>query len=156
MNGGWGISYEIAFRWMPLDLTDDKSTLVQVMAWCRHATSHYLSQCWPRSMSPFGVTRPQWVNMTTAQQRTIKLASLQWHHNGRDGVSNHQPRDCLLNRLSGRRSKATAKLRVTGLCEGNSPVTGEFPTQRACIAENLSICWRHHVIFAIYSTWCVK
>ena len=46
---------------MPLDLTSDKSTLVQVMAWCRQATSHYLSQCWPRSLSPYGVTRPQWV-----------------------------------------------------------------------------------------------
>ena len=65
MNGGWGISYEIALRWMPLDLTDDKSTLVQVMAWCRQATSHYLSQCWPRSMSPNGITRPQRVKVTT-------------------------------------------------------------------------------------------
>ena len=63
MNGGWGISYEIALRWMALDLTDNKSTLVQVMAWYRQATSHYLSQCWPRSMSPNGVTRPQWVKM---------------------------------------------------------------------------------------------
>ena len=44
VNGGWGISYEIALGWMPLDLTDEKSTLVQVMAWCRQATSHYLSQ----------------------------------------------------------------------------------------------------------------
>ena len=61
VNGGWGISYEIALRWMPLDLTDDKLTLVQVMAWCRQATSHYVSQCWPRSMSPNNVTRPQWV-----------------------------------------------------------------------------------------------
>ena len=60
MNGSWGISHEIALRWMPLDLTDDKSTLVQVMAWCRQAPSHYLSQCWPRS--PYGVTRPQRVN----------------------------------------------------------------------------------------------
>ena len=60
-DGGWGISYEIALRWMPLDLTDDRSTLVQVMAWCHQATSHYLSQCWPRSMSPYDVTRPQWV-----------------------------------------------------------------------------------------------
>ena len=42
-------------------LTDDKSTLVQVMAWCRQATSHYLSQCWPESLSTYGVTRPQWV-----------------------------------------------------------------------------------------------
>ena len=59
---GWGISCEIALIWMPLDLTDDKSTLVQVMAWCRQATSHYLSQCWPSSLSPYGVIRPQWFN----------------------------------------------------------------------------------------------
>ena len=63
VNDGWGISYEIALRWMPQDLTDDKSTLVQVMAWCRQATNHYLSQCWPRSLSPYGVTRPQWVKV---------------------------------------------------------------------------------------------
>ena len=59
---GWGISCEIALIWMSLDFTDDQSTLVQVMAWCRQQTSHYLSQCWPRSLSPYGVTRPQWVN----------------------------------------------------------------------------------------------
>ena len=55
-------SKDNALRWMPWDLTNDKSTLVQVMAWCRQATSHYLSQCWPSSTSPYGVTRPQWVN----------------------------------------------------------------------------------------------
>ena len=59
---GWGISFEIALIWMSLDFTDDQSTLVQVMAWCRQAASHYLGQCWPRSQSPYGVTRPQWVN----------------------------------------------------------------------------------------------
>ena len=47
---------------MPQGLSDDKSTLVQVMAWCRQATSHNLGQCWPRSLPPYGVTRPQWVN----------------------------------------------------------------------------------------------
>ena len=52
---------------------------------------------------------------------------LLWRHNGRDGVSSHQPHHSLLNRLFRRRSKKTAKLRVTGLCAGNSPVTGEFP-----------------------------
>ena len=61
MIDGWGISCEIALIWMSLDLNDEKSTLVQVMAWCRQATSHYLSQCWPRSLSSYGVTRPQWV-----------------------------------------------------------------------------------------------
>ena len=59
---GWGISCELALRWMSFDFTDEKSTLVQVMAWCHQATSNYLSQCWPRSMSSCGVTRPQWVN----------------------------------------------------------------------------------------------
>ena len=39
---------EIALGWMSKDLTDDKSTLVQVMVWCHQAPSHYLSQCWPR------------------------------------------------------------------------------------------------------------
>ena len=48
--------------------------------------------------------------------------SLQWRHNGHDGVSNYLPHDCLLNHLFRRRSKKTSKLRVTGLCEGNSPV----------------------------------
>ena len=42
------------------DLTGDNSTLVQVMSWCRLATSHYLSQCWPWSMLPYGITNPLW------------------------------------------------------------------------------------------------
>ena len=46
---------------------------------------------------------------------------LQWRHNGHNSVSNHQPHDCLLNRLFRWRSKKTSKLRVTGLCAGNSP-----------------------------------
>ena len=45
-------------------------------------------------------------------------------------------------------SKKTSKLRVTGLCVGNSPVTGEFPAQRASNAENVSISWRHHDIYS--------
>ena len=51
---------------------------------------------------------------------------------------------CLLNRLFRRKSKKTSKLRVTGLCAGNSPGTGEFPAQMASYAENVSIWWRHH------------
>ena len=72
--------------------------------------------------------------------------SLRWHHNYHDGVSNQQPHHCLLNCLFGRRSQKTSKLRVTGLCAGNSPGTGEFPAQMASNAENASIGWRHHVI----------
>ena len=72
------------------------------------------------------------------------IITLQWHHNGRYGVSNHQPHDCLLNRLFRRRSKKIPKLRATGLCAENSPVTGEFPAQMASNAENVTIWWRHH------------
>ena len=46
---------------------------------------------------------------------------LQWRHNDYDSVSNHQPHGCLLNRLFRPRSKKISKLRVTGLCVGNSP-----------------------------------
>ena len=69
---------------------------------------------------------------------------LHWRHNGHDSVSNHQLHDCLLNRLFRHRSKKISKLRVTDLCVGNSPETGEFPAQMASNAENVSIQWRHH------------
>ena len=61
--------------------------------------------------------------------------TLQWRHNGRVGVSDHQPHHCLLNHLFRRRSSKISKPRVTGLCVGNSPVTGEFPAQKASNAK---------------------
>ena len=69
--------------------------------------------------------------------------SFQWRHDERDGISNHQLHNCLLNRLFRHRSKKTPKLRITGLCEGNSPVTGAS-------MKSVSIWWRHHVICEIY------
>ena len=75
--------------------------------------------------------------------RFLCISPLRWRHDVRDDVSNHQPHDCLLNRLF-RQIWKNSKLRVTGLCEGNSPVTGEFPAQRASNTENVSIWWRHH------------
>ena len=71
--------------------------------------------------------------------------SLQWRNNECDGVSNHRRIDCYLSRLFKSRSKKTSKLRVTGLCDGNSPVAGKFPAQRASNAEKVSIWWYHHV-----------
>ena len=55
------------------------------------------------------------------------FSALQWRHNWRDSVSNHQPHHCLLSRLFGRRSKKTSKPRVTGHCAGNSPGTVNSP-----------------------------
>ena len=55
---------------------------------------------------------------------------LQWRHNDHDGVSNHQSHGCLLKRLFRRRSKKTSKLRVIGLCVGNSPGPVNSPHKR--------------------------
>ena len=59
--------------------------------------------------------------------RAQAMITLQWCHNGRHSISNHQPLHCLLNSLFRRRSKKTSKLCVTGLCAGNSPVTVNSP-----------------------------
>ena len=77
MIDGWYISFKIALIWMSLDFTDDQSTLVQVMSWCHQAPSHYLSQSSPRSLSPYGVTWPQWVDVSLqsfAQAMTAQLS----------------------------------------------------------------------------------
>ena len=65
---GWVITCEIAFRWLALDLTNDKSTLVQVVAWSHQTLSHCLSQCWPSSMLPYGVTKLPLVDRANENQ----------------------------------------------------------------------------------------
>ena len=84
------------------------------------------------------------------EQSDVVSATLWWRHNGHNGVSNHQPHDCLPNRLFRRRSKKTSKLCITGLCVGNSVVPGEFPTQKASNAESVSLWCHHHELFSIF------
>ena len=60
--GGWGISCETDLIWMLLDYTYDQWTLFYVMTWCCQTTSHNLIHWWPRYLSPYGVTKPEWVN----------------------------------------------------------------------------------------------
>ena len=75
-----------------------------------------------------------------------KVDTLQWCHNGQDGVSNHQPHNCLLNHLFKAQIKENTKAPrhwpLYGECTGD----GEFPTQRAGNAENVSISWCHHEV----------
>ena len=75
---------------------------------------------WSWSRANMVVARSM-VMFRTLDLRFFCRESLEWRHNGRDGVSNHQPHDCLLNRSFRCRSKKTSKLCVTGLCTGNSP-----------------------------------
>ena len=93
----------------------------------------------------------EWKRLAAAEPYPcVKVYRFHYNDVIMSGVLNHQPHDCLLNRLFRRRSKKTSKLHVTGLCAGNSPVTGEFPAQRASNAENVSIWWRHHVILQLF------
>ena len=93
------------------------------------------------------IPRRRWNMRVQAGYRAVVwwCALLQLRHHERDGASNHRRLDCLLNSLFSRRSKKTSKLRVTGLCAGNSPVNGEFSAQRASNAENVSIWLSYHV-----------
>ena len=58
---------------------------------------------------------------SNAYKHLYRVSTLLWRHNDHDCGSNYQPHGCLLNRLFRRKSKKTSKLRVTGLCVGNSP-----------------------------------
>ena len=81
---------------------------------------------------------------------------LLWRHNRRDGVSNNQPHDCLLNRLFRHRSKKTSKLSITAVCAG----IHRWP-QMASNTENVSIWWRHHEVMlwqrtkSLFSNLCL-
>ena len=69
-------SCKIGLRWVPqdsIDDTDDKSTLVQVRAWCLMAPSPYLNQCWPIFMLPDGVIRRQWVQESYGACKYISM-----------------------------------------------------------------------------------
>ena len=100
-------------------------------------------------VQPMAAILSKWRHFCFSEDRTLITMILTWCHNARDSVSNHLPHDCLLNRLFGRRSNKTSKLRATGLCAGNSPGTGEFPAQMASNTEDVSIWWRHHVYWNI-------
>ena len=93
--------------------------------------------------------------MPTLGFRWIHNFPLRWRHNEHEGVSNHRRFDCLLNPMFRSRSRRTSKLHVTGLREGNLPVTGGFPSQRNSNAENVSMWWRHHemMCFYMYMGW---
>ena len=108
----WRLTHYRLYEWVPLFI---KSWLLITL----------------RVIQVFEGTYLKYANFVYQPVRSIS----QWRHNERDGVSNHRRNDCLLNHLFRRRSKKTSKLRVTGLCEGNS--------QRASNAGNVSIWWRH-------------
>ena len=127
------------FHWLHLDGT------VFFRETCNHSTGKKYPQIHPRKSL---------LNWVCEQNCT-----LWWRHNGRDSVSNHQPHDCLLNRLLKAQIKENIEVpRHWPLCPG----TGEFAAQMASNAENVSIWWRHqeyHLICTVcrHCSWyCLK
>ena len=89
-----------------------------------HLPWYVIRYCEVRGSNPTNILAPQ---LSVDIQTKEHIISLHWRHNDHDGVSNHQPHGCLLNRLFRRRSKKTSKLCVTGLYVGNSPVPVNSP-----------------------------
>ena len=85
-----------------------------------------------------------WRQLILAQGHENMCKPLQWCHNERDRVSDHQPQDCSFHRLFRRRSKKTSKLCVPVSLWGEFTRRRWIPTQRVSNAENVSIWWRHH------------
>ena len=78
-NSILGTGHGTAFSWWLQNLNDEKSTLVQVIAWCCQTIRYYLSQCWPRSASIYCIARPLWVDNSTYQCKRKKGQSVKWH-----------------------------------------------------------------------------
>ena len=96
--------------------------LAKSMVYCKATESPVRQHCGYHSLASYHRNNeiPQKMVGCTYLSMPWPL-TLHWRHNYHDGVSNHQPHGCLLNRLFSRKSKKTSKLRVTGLCAGNSP-----------------------------------
>ena len=112
-----------------------------------HWFKHCLNQRYYLNLSvspvPYGVTKQRWVNShlnNTCPTHFITATPYwkRWRLKSRASRLFAQP-------FVQAQIKERSKLRVTGLCEGNPPVTGGFPSQRASKAKNVSIGWRHHV-----------
>ena len=134
------------FWWVqaPISLTTTASSLL--IKHLAHSTSHRDFLKISESLEPARLGVEMLVslwNLTGASAAVITFCT-ERHYNKWDGVSNHRRLDGLLNRWFNSRSRKTSKLRITGLCEGNPPVSDGFPSQRVSNAENVSIRWRHH------------
>ena len=143
---GWGISCEIALWWILLYLTNDKSTLVQVMAWCWQATSHYLSQWWLRFKLSYGITGPQWVKEANIRTALISVDS-SIKLNRSDGKFTDQAHYTWMcfSILWIKLGKWKKKLRSSSVClhQGSSFVTvaGDLPSDRDALKLGKDIHW---------------
>ena len=131
------IQVNIVMEWKSEDHLDSKSILLQVMAWCHQAGGHYLNQCWPSSMTQYGVRWPQsrcvdrfwWVRTSVPMGIDHHLDP---HYS--DAIVSamaFQISDVLIAQpFVQAQIRENIKIpRIIGLCEGNPPVIGGFLTK---------------------------
>ena len=136
-------------RLMTRELTDDKWTFFHVMAWCRQVTNLCLSQCWPKSISPYDITRAQrHYSDVIMGSMTSQITNLTIVYSAI---------------YSGADQRKHQKLCVTGLCVGNSPgqvnsphkwpVTRKmFPFDDVIMYVQINLCysWYCHLCDGIF------
>ena len=140
-----------------VDQRKHQSSASLAFVWGFHRWPVNSPQKWPvtQKMFPFDDVIMRHIDaqfrgrINSSPLKFIQIALITVPSHGYYGVSNHRQLPCLFNRLYRRTSKERSKLRVTGFCEGNPPVTDGFPSQRASNKENVSIWWRHHVYVCV-------
>ena len=124
LNENERIPIRTSLKFVPRSLIHNKLALVQVMAW--HRTSHYLKQCWPSSLTHIIGTRGKWVKIDDCGPANRLNIS---EHNGSLLWSATRFRDISWI-ISWWRHQMETFSALLALCAGNSPVSGEIPSQR--------------------------
>ena len=162
------IQVNIVMEWKPEDHVDGKSILLQVMAWCHQAGGHYLNQCWPSSMTQYGIPWPQlrcvsrflWNFQDGSKiiQGTSVPMGMDHHLDPHysDAIMSMMPfqiTDILIvcstvcSGADQRKHQNSASLAfVRGIHQW-------IPSQRAGNTENVSIWWCHHEKFFTILEW---
>ena len=139
-------SCEIGLAWGPHNpIENSTSTLVKVMAWCRHATSHYMSQCWSSSMSPYGhwCHWPQWVDIIHLYHISIyHRIGLVWEV-PRLRITQGFPAEVMrqddYRMLDGMLLQSCVCLHVSGAF--NQVKSGVFPIESILLLKSLNALW---------------
>ena len=158
LTGIFRSCYDNALRWLQRDVTDDRSTMAQVMAWCHQTTSEYLSKCWSRYMLPYGINRPQWVNNGSNHPQNIGDASpspsqirFVWK-NKKKTLSQEKKVEILVSAISfalsyQKEMSSDATIIILGTCTKKSHLLCYFSLNRQNFPE---VSWtNHHVLSQI-------
>ena len=136
----FGISIKIPISCTPNYLTNERSTLVQVMAYCRKVTDHYLEQYWPWSQTPYKAPRQQWIK----QCSPINLVEF--------GITHWSSATCGMVIVFQKRPKAIGVCRCLNRRQGNDMVV-KFRT--LLFYDQVRDVYIQRHISILIGRWCI-